>query len=415
MKRNTSLFTPRGLAPRALAAASAACLATLLPAPAGASASPSVIRANLNDVACTAATSCMAVGTFLGRIQGTSAFQNFTLAESWNGSTWTVLPSPSPSLPGGGAILTSISCTSSTNCMAVGETQVFHEPGGNLIDHPLAESWNGTAWTELPTPVFKNSGASLNGVSCTSPSRCMAVGNEGTPKNPTLFTLAESWNGTAWRFVHTPFPLTPGGTALNRIACTSATTCMAVGYYGFNAGFGTSVTLSEAWDGVNWHRRPTPTPGSSGSLAGVACLAATDCMAVGGRAEHSPTILNGTLSERWNGTRWITLPSPNPRVASDAGFGAISCTGRAACMATGLALDQTGETGFTLAEAWNGTTWSLLRTPSPGSFSGDLSGVSCTATTTCMAVGEVTGTGNEHTLAEAWNGTRWSVVPTPHP
>jgi hypothetical protein len=33
----------------------------------------------------------------------------------------------------------------------------------------------------------------------------------------------------------------------------------------------------------------------------------------------------------------------------------------------------------------------------------------------CMAVGDFTGTGNEMTLAEAWNGTAWSVVKTPHP
>jgi hypothetical protein len=32
-----------------------------------------------------------------------------------------------------------------------------------------------------------------------------------------------------------------------------------------------------------------------------------------------------------------------------------------------------------------------------------------------MAVGDFTGTGNEMTLAEAWNGTAWSVVKTPHP
>jgi hypothetical protein len=133
-----------------------------------------------------------------GSIQGTSAFQNFTLAEAWNGSTWTILPTPSPRLPGGGAELNSVSCTSSTSCMAVGETQVFHVPGGYLIPHPFAESWNGSKWSMVATPALTNSGASLNGVSCTSTSSCMAVGNEGT--------LAEAWNGTAWSVVKTPRP-----------------------------------------------------------------------------------------------------------------------------------------------------------------------------------------------------------------
>jgi len=30
-------------------------------------------------------------------------------------------------------------------------------------------------------------------------------------------------------------------------------------------------------------------------------------------------------------------------------------------------------------------------------------------------VGGFTGMGNEMTLAEAWDGTAWSVVKTPHP
>jgi hypothetical protein len=84
-------------------------------------------------------------------------------------------------------------------------------------------------------------------------------------------------------------------------------------------------------------------------------------------------------------------------------------------MATGAALDQTGESQFTLAEAWNGTDWSLLHTPSPGSFGDELLGASCTSASSCMAVGEFTGIGNEMTLAEAWNGTSWSVVKTPRP
>jgi hypothetical protein len=34
-------------------------------------------------------------------------------------------------------------------------------------------------------------------------------------------------------------------------------------------------------------------------------------------------------------------------------------------MATGAALDQTGESQFALAQAWNGTAWSVVKTPRP--------------------------------------------------
>jgi hypothetical protein len=84
-------------------------------------------------------------------------------------------------------------------------------------------------------------------------------------------------------------------------------------------------------------------------------------------------------------------------------------------MATGGGASGEGESGFTLAESWNGTSWSLVPSPSPGSFSDELRGVSCTSPGSCMAVGDFEGTGNQFTLAEAWNGTRWTTVKTPHP
>jgi hypothetical protein len=412
---NGRRLAPRRLTIPALAALSAGCFMALASGPADASAAPSVINASLNDVSCTAANSCMAVGWFLGRIQGTSGYQNFTLAEKWNGSTWTVVPSPSPRLPGGGALFTSVSCTSGTSCVAVGQTQVFTEPGGFTVLHPLAESWNGTTWSIVPTPNLAHSGASLNGVSCTSPSACMAVGNEGAPKNSTLFTLAEQWNGTAWKFMPTPPPLTPGGTALATVSCTAPGSCMAAGYYGYNNGTGTSVTLAEQWNGTSWQQRTTPTPGRSGTLAGVACTAATACMSTGGHSVPTGNLVSATLAEQWNGTSWKVVPSPNSPGAGADGLNGVACPAAAACMAVGSGVDQTGESGFNVAEAWNGTSWSLLRTPNPGSTNDELRGVACATSSSCMAVGDFTGIGNEMTLAEAWNGTAWSVVTTPHP
>jgi hypothetical protein len=312
-------------------------------------------------------------------------------------------------------MLNAVSCVSSTDCMAVGESLIFHVPGGNIIPHPFALAWNGTKWATVPTPTLAHSGASLNGVSCASASSCMAVGNEGFPKNPTAFTLAESWNGTAWKFVPTPTPLTPGGTALRRVSCTRPASCMAVGYYGYNNGTGTSVTLAEQWNGTAWHRRGTPTPGSSGTLGGVACSSAAACIAVGGHFRPTGNLVNATLAEQWNGTGWKVQQTPNPRGAGAAGFDSVSCTGPASCMAVGAGADQTGESGFAVTQAWNGTSWKQLRTPGPGSVNNELRGVSCTSSPACMAVGDFTGTGNQFTLAEAWNGVRWTVVKTPNP
>lgn len=43
-------------------------------------------------------------------------------------------------------------------------------------------------------------------------------------------------------------------------------------------------------------------------------------------------------------------------------------------------------------------------------------GISCTASSACTAAGyQETSTGTTETLAEAWNGTSWTVQTTPNP
>jgi hypothetical protein len=188
---------------------------------------------------------------------------------------------------------------------------------------------------------------------------------------------------------------------------------MAAGYYGFNDGTGTQVTLAEQWNGTTWKIRTTPTPGSSGFLGGVTCTSATACLTVG--AHETPTVFLVTLAEQWNGTSWKVTPSPNPHGFGVATFGDVSCPAATACMGVGSWTDPTGESSFNLAEAWNGTSWTILKTPSPGSTNNQLNGVSCTSPSSCMAVGNFIGIGNQMTLAESWNGTSWSVVKTPRP
>lgn len=56
---------------------------------------------------------------------------------------------------------------------------------------------------------------------------------------------------------------------------------------------------------------------------------------------------------------------------------------------------------LTLAEAWDGTSWSIQPTVNPAGFS-ELSGVACRSAGVCTAVGFVTKpSGKTQTLAEA--------------
>src|SRR6266516_4710194 len=138
----------------------------------------------LMDVSCGSASACTAVGF-------TSSRQGFTktLVESWNGTTWTIAPSPNRAAYNP---LTSVSCTSASACTAVGISYTSHG-----APRALVESWDGTTWTIVPSPNpnAPNREADLEGVSCSGLSACMAVGFYSRKFGPPI-TLAESWNGT---------------------------------------------------------------------------------------------------------------------------------------------------------------------------------------------------------------------------
>ena len=92
----------------------------------------------------------------------------------------------------------------------------------------------------------------------------------------------------------------------------------------------------------------------------------------------------------------------------------MSCTSATNCMAVGDYTDQAVDADTTVAEQWNGTTWTVLTTPSPATFS-TLGSVSCPSAGHCIAVGgsSATATGAVSPLTEVWNGTTWTAVTAP--
>ena len=242
-------------------------------------------------VSCTSASACTAVGEKV-----TTAGIGVTLAERWNGMAWTVQATPNPGGADGSA-LDGVSCTSASACTAVGEYNVT----GNTV--MLAERWNGTAWTVQATPNPALGSTGLGGVSCTSASACIAVGSYFSGSEGPGGPVAERWNGTAWTSQTIPNP--PGNNGdgdpegwASAVSCTSASACAAVGAYYNNAT--TLVTLAEHWNGKAWAIQHTPNPGNGSSggteLDDVSCTSASACIAVGSGA-------TGTLAERY-GPSW---------------------------------------------------------------------------------------------------------------
>src|SRR5262249_49702973 len=133
----------------------------------------------LTSVSCPSAANCVAVGS-----QQTSSGVSTALAEHWNGSTWALQTAVNPS--GGTAVsINGVSCPSATYCVAVGVNQPTAQTSTSV-----AESWNGSTWPRR-APVSP-AGAWLAGVSCPAPANGEAVGSDAAGP------LAEHWNGSTW-------------------------------------------------------------------------------------------------------------------------------------------------------------------------------------------------------------------------
>jgi hypothetical protein len=357
----------------------------------------------LGGASCSSSTSCTAAGFYInGEGHATP------LAERWNGTQWSVQPMPAP----GGSQATylyGVSCTSSTYCEASGRYEK------SFVFRPLTEVWNGTKWEaqSAAMPEGAKEGALNGGVSCTSSSACTSVGHYTNGAGTTV-TLAERWNGTEWSLQPTPNPEgAEGGYLSGEPSCVSTTVCEVTGRYATASGF---RPIAQRWNGVEWTSQAVPMPAGAkeASLTSVSCTATDACTATDFYKNGAGTML--TLAERWNGSEWSIQATPNPEGAVESRLTSVFCIGSTSCEATGYYKNGSG-VWTALAERWNGSEWSIQAIPNPsGSKETKPEAVYCTSSTSCEATGFYkNGSGTLVSLAEAWNGTEWSLQSTPNP
>ena len=107
---------------------------------------------------------------------------------------------------------------------------------------------------------------------------------------------------------------------------------------------------------------------------------------------------------------------PEPKGSTGTDMAGISCSAAPSTSCTDVGAYSNGSAFIAFAEGWNGTKWTPQKTPEPaGATEGDLVGVSCSSPPgTCSAVGyDANSAGTSLTLAEGWNGTKWSIQKTP--
>ena len=279
-----------------------------------------------------------------------------------------------------------------------------------------AKRWNGARWAIQSTPTPSGgAGSVLSGVSCTA-AACIAVGQHAYVQDPAPAVRARRWrSGGIQRAGRSRRHPTRSGRrpAALRGSCAAATACSAVGTATSNVRTAVGMTLVERWTGKRWSIQSTLTPTSSqNELAGVSCSAVAACTAVGYAVD--PFFGFGPLAEGWSGAGWA---GEKPAPVSDSLLLGVSGRRFAERVHRRGLPKRWRRRWYLLAQRWDGTKWTSQSLPIPfGEQYGEFYGVSCTSVSACTAVGSAfDGQGTGITLAERWNGTSWTTNRPPAP
>src|SRR5215510_5312944 len=127
-----------------------------------------------------------------------------------------------------------------------------------------------------------------------------------------------------------------------------------------------SLFTAHAARAADWEVVASPNAGrQANSLSSVAAVADNDVWAVGWAFNQS-LFAYRTLTEHWNGTRWSVVRSPN----ATSGYNLLNGVGVVAAndvWAVGQA--AIGSTYSTMIQHWYGTSWSIVSSPNMPGFS----------------------------------------------
>jgi hypothetical protein len=308
--------------------------------PAGSVISGSSAYAQLTSVSCPAAGWCTAVGLSTPSTGGEQA-----LVDTLSGGTWSATPAPLPA-PASGSQFLSLACPAAGSCVAVGTYQI----GGIVLG--LVDSLSGGTWTgaNLPVPAGTSSLASIANndlaVSCPTVGSCVVA---GTTFDGNYEGLIDTLSGGTW--TATPVATGDGNPStdlqLTSVACADATDCVATG---FSLESGVESGLIDTLAAGTWTSSTAPvmagTPaGANIEIHNVACPTVGTCVA-DGQSDVAGTI-NALL---WNlsGGSWVATSAPLPSDASassDPSFAPITCPGAGVCLAVGTYLGSGGREG----------------------------------------------------------------------
>jgi hypothetical protein len=294
--------------------------------------------AQVTSISCPAKAFCVAVGYYTGTIPDNTAVHGFMA--SYRNGTWS--PAVTVPLPGGESgpsALYSVSCASSSHCVAVGALGSNELPaGGSPFSVTYSQgSWQPSAKPALPARMSSDGMISM-AVSCHADGGCIAVGSAYNYSSGTVTSLQWGQSAGRWRLptiTKPPAAADPKlAVSLVAVSCSAAEACVSVGFFTHRS---SDTALQVVRAGGRW-RRGLWIRYDSATLSAVDCTS-WHCVAVGQYdALYGSLVMSERHGEELGDPVRVRLPSTavsNKDNEQVNGFTAVSCLGRTWCTAVG--------------------------------------------------------------------------------
>lgn len=310
----------------------------------------------LYDVSGTSATDVWAVGQYEVRPH----IPRYPVAVHWDGDAWRTTEVPVPA--GMNDVdLSAVAAVAPDDVWAVGSAgSASGPPTTSLITH-----WDGSSWQLVPGPDLGGSNgiSHLTGVAAAGPDDVWAVGyvHQDAVSRP----VAQHWDGRAWTVVPVPAP-GAGHSRLSSVAARSSDDVWAVGYAPSRSAGHVLEPYVLHWDGRAWSRVDTPNGGAEGTwLTDVAIGPSGEVWATGAWRWRTwaGSLTSKAAVMRYNGSTWSYVNVPSFDIeGTSVGDVAVAADGD-------VWLTGSSRTGESFARLSQGT-WRLVEGADPPAWAG---------------------------------------------